>query len=258
MKSAKLLFAVAALFAATSFTPAGAQQTAKTGESEASLAPGTSINASLKSSIDSKKAKAGDPVTAEVTEPLKSSDGRTILPKGTKLVGQVTQASSRVKGDSQSMLAMKFEKAVTKKKEEVPLTDVVLQAVAAPPMSAPPAMSGPASGPGSGAPSGSSNPSMSGSTGGARTGSSTTGSNPSNPYPGTAGPMEGSGGETAGPLPPNSRGVYGIPGVSMARSNTNNGPSTVLISNDKNIHLDSGTRLLLTVAPAAGNSTPGR
>jgi hypothetical protein len=258
MKPGKLSFVVA-LGAALAFAhPALAQQTAKTGESEASLAPGTSINAKLKSSIDTKKAKPGDPVAAETTEEVKSADGRTILPKGTKLLGQVTQASSKAKGDNQSMLAMEFEKAVTKKKEEVPLKDVVLQAIAPPPMSAPSSapMSGPAStGPAGGTPS--NNPSMSGSTGGARTGSSTTGSNPTNPYPGTAG-EEGMGSETEGPMPPNSKGVYGIPGVSMARANTNNGAKTVLISNDKNLHLDSGTRLLLTVGPSAEAAPPSR
>ena len=257
MKPAKLALVVAALFSGGALAqPRAAQEAAKTGESEASVGPGTSINAKLNSSVDSKKAKPGDPVSAEVTEPLKSSDGRTILPKGTKLVGQVTQASARGKGDSQSMLGMQFEKAVTKSKQEVQLKDVVLQAVAPPPMSSPAAMPSPG-GPG-GASSTPSNPSMSGSTGGARTGSSTTGSNPTNPYPGTAGQTEAMGGESDGPIPPNSRGVYGIPGVSMARANTNNGPSTVLISNDKNIHLDSGTRLLLTVGPAAEGTPQDR
>jgi len=60
-------------------------------ETAASLATGTGIYAELNGGVDSKKAKAGDAVTLHTTEAVKSSGGRMILPKGTKVVGHVTQ-----------------------------------------------------------------------------------------------------------------------------------------------------------------------
>ena len=52
----------------------------------ASLASGTAINASLNGSVDAKKNKPGDTVTARTAEAVKS-DGKVVLPKGTKLIG---------------------------------------------------------------------------------------------------------------------------------------------------------------------------
>src|SRR5712691_4891938 len=67
---------------------------AQSGQGNASLESGTAFNAALNAPLDSKKAKAGDPVTAHCSEPAKS-DGKTVIPKGSKLVGHVTRASAR-------------------------------------------------------------------------------------------------------------------------------------------------------------------
>src|ERR1700676_4735738 len=130
MKFLALAFAVAALCA----TGAAAQSAppSENVSSEASLAGGTAINAELDSSIDSKKAKPGEQITAHITEAVRSTDGRAILPKGTKLIGHVTKASARSNGQSEAMLAIQFDKAVLKDKQEVPLNNVVIQAVSAP------------------------------------------------------------------------------------------------------------------------------
>src|SRR5713101_4774313 len=61
------------------------------GQANGSLATGTAFNAALSSPIDSKKSKPGDPVNAHTTEAVKS-EGKTVIPKGAKLVGHVTQA----------------------------------------------------------------------------------------------------------------------------------------------------------------------
>src|SRR5258708_19910057 len=63
---------------------------AETASSEASLAGGTVINAELNSSIDSKKVKPGEQITAHTTEAVRSTDGEAPLPKGTKPVGPLT------------------------------------------------------------------------------------------------------------------------------------------------------------------------
>src|SRR5712664_2102458 len=67
------------------------------GQANAALASGTAFNAALSSPIDSKKCKPGDPVNAHTTEEIKS-EGKTVVPKCSKLVGHVTQASARAKG----------------------------------------------------------------------------------------------------------------------------------------------------------------
>src|SRR4029434_9997635 len=103
---------------------------AKQGEQSGSLAAGTAMSAQLNESVDSKKAKQGDPVTARTTEAVKS-DGKVVIPKGTKLVGHVTRASARAKGDADSALAVQFNRAVLKDGHEMPL-QVTIQALFAP------------------------------------------------------------------------------------------------------------------------------
>src|SRR5262249_7594758 len=72
-------------------TSASANASGQAGQENASLASGTTMNAALNTSVDSKKAKAGDSVTAHTTEAVKA-DGKTVIPKGSKLIGHVTQA----------------------------------------------------------------------------------------------------------------------------------------------------------------------
>src|SRR5882757_10271296 len=73
---------------------AATSASAQNGQANGSLATGAAFNAALSSPIDSKKCKPGDPVNAHTTEAVKS-EGKTVIPKGSKLVGHVTQASAR-------------------------------------------------------------------------------------------------------------------------------------------------------------------
>src|SRR6266404_9385532 len=181
--------------------------------SEASLAGGTVLNATLNSSLDSKKANPGEQITAHTTEAVKSTDGRVILPKGTKLIGHVTQASARTNGQEQAVLAIQFDKAVLKDKQEMPL-NVTIQAIAAPQQQVPSSAYGGSSAGGAGAPgtSPSNNPSMSGSRG-----ARPDGTPPADSYP-SANSTGAPGGEpnSGGPLPANMRGVYGLDGVRIS------------------------------------------
>ena|SRR6267142_718750 len=219
--------------------------------SEGSLAGGTVLNATLNSSVDSKKAKPGEQITAHTTEAVKSTDGRMILPKGTKLIGHVTQASARGNGQEQAMLAIQFDKAVLKDKQEMPL-NVTIQAIAAPPQQASSSAFGGSSAGGAGAPgtSPSNNPSMSGSRG-----ARPDGTPPADSYP-SANSTGAPGGEpnSGGPMPANMRGVYGLDGVRITANA--NGEGTVLTSSAKNVHLDGGTRLLLAVQPQSASAAP--
>jgi hypothetical protein len=244
-------FVLATFCAAT----AGAQAPApsETTNSQASVSGGTVVNATLNSSVDSKKAKPGEQVTARTTESVKSTDGRTVLPSGTKLIGHVTQASARSGQEGEATLAIQFDKAVLKDKQEVPLT-AVIQAVAPPSQQASSYGSDTERTIAPGSPSsGTNSPNMSG--GGRSTRSEST-TPTTQSYP-SGNPDGTSGGESnsAGPLPANTRGVYGLQGV---RLNTNgNAGATVLTSTGKNVHLDGGTRLLLAVQPQNANGAPG-
>src|SRR5215472_19094692 len=111
---------------ATSSTSATAQT--QNGQANASLASGTAFNAALSSPLDSRKCTPGDTVRAHTTEAVKS-EGKTVIPKGSKLLGHVTQASARANGQADSALAIVFDKAVLKNGQEVPL-NVAIQALA--------------------------------------------------------------------------------------------------------------------------------
>src|SRR5215467_14988427 len=110
---------------------AQANGSGKSQTSSASLAAGTLVNAELDKSLDSKKAKAGDAVTARTTEAVKE-EGKVVLPKGTKLTGHVSRASARGKGDSDSTLVLQFDRAELKGGQEMAV-QLNVQALAAPP-----------------------------------------------------------------------------------------------------------------------------
>ena len=254
MKTGKFALVCAALLVTGILAVlASAQESAsanRTGQSGASLAGGTPINAELNSSIDSKKAKPGDEVTAHTTQAVKSADDRTILPKGAKLIGHVTQASARSKGDGESTLGISFDRAILKGGEEIPL-NATIQALAAPAANTPTSTYGGPS-PGPTGPSG--NPSGTGNSSGmpGNRPSGTAGNSGSYPIPSDTGIQSDSIGlANSDTLPPNSRGVYGLNGVQLKIAANNNAQVSLISSNGKNVHLDSRTRLLLVTQTLA-------
>src|SRR5262249_33525579 len=72
------------------------------------FAPGTVLLAELTKSIDAKKAKQGDPVDAKTAIDL-TRNGQVVVPKGAKLVGHVTDAKPKQKGESDSSLSIAFD-----------------------------------------------------------------------------------------------------------------------------------------------------
>ena len=257
MRTGKLTLVVfAAIFAAGAAIPCdGAQEATpatRTGQSSATLADGTTINAELNASIDSKKAKPGDRVVAHTTEAVKSLDDRTILPRGTKLVGHVTQAAARSKGDSESTLSISFDKAIVKGGEELPL-NATIQALAAPMNTAvngpdldtTPRPSSPSNYPGGGNNSG-----MAGNRPGRPDGTTA--------YPGSSPRADDAGSRPgADDIAANQRGVYGMDGLRLTTATTNNTRVSVITAAGKNVHLDGGTRLLL-VTQAVTSAAAGR
>lgn len=240
----------------------------KSGAAQSSLAAGTAVNAELDKSLDSKKAKAGDPVTARTTEAVKE-DGRVVLPKGTKLTGRVTRASARGKGDADSTLGVQFDRAELKGAQEMAV-QLTLQALAAPAgVSAIGGddLQGMGGAGGSAAAGGGGRTGVGAPVGGAVSGAAgtvarTTGSvagaadSSANATTNAAAGVAGGTGATtqgavgglnsSGQLTSNSRGVFGLNGLSLSADASNSTQGSVVASSGKSVRLDSGTRLLLT------------
>lgn len=238
---------------------AQSQTVPQTGGSNVLLVSGTTLNAEMSASVDSKKAKAGDAVTAHISEAVKE-DGKTVIPKGAKLVGHVTQASARAKGDADSALAIQFDKAVLKNGQEIPLS-VWIKAIAAEPRSAyqpGPEQNTMAGTPGAGqSPMGSGRSTMGGPPAATAppVGAAGDAGGPANDPERTAGSPGGL--NASGQLTPNSRGVFGMDGVQLATNGASATQGSVITSSGKTMHLDSGTRLLLVVLADAA-TTPNK
>src|SRR5256885_2348109 len=229
-------------------------------QANAALATGSAFNAALSSPIDSKKSKPGDVVKARTTESVKS-EGKTVLPKGTQLVGHVTRASARANGESESSLGVVFDKAILKNGQEIPL-NAGIRALAAAQGGASAAGSdmdarggrgtaGPASagvhGARGGAPS----------TAGGAVGTVTnTAANVGGTAGGTLNSAANAGGSitgaskgavgglnTAGQLTSNSQGVFGLNGLNLSAAGSNATEGSVITSAGKKVHPDRGTRM---------------
>jgi len=256
---------------ASSSTSAAA--TAQSGQANAGLSNGTAFNAELASPVDSKKCKPGDAVNGKTTEAVKA-EGKTVIPKGSKLVGHVTQASARAKGESESSLGIVFDKAILKNGEEIPL-NVAIQALASGQSSASAAgsemdtmggLSGSANGSGTAGGRGALGGVTSAAGGAAGTVTNTAANvggaaggavnSTANAAGNVAGASKGAVGglDAAGQLTSNSQGVFGLNGLSLNAAASNATQGTVITSAGKNVHLDSGTRMLLVTQAQAGGA----
>lgn len=256
---------------ASSSTSAGAA--AQNGQANAALAGGTTFNAELSSPVDSKKCKLGDAVNGKTTEAVKS-EGKTVIPRGSKLVGHVTQASARAKGEAESSLGIVFDKAILKHGEEIPL-NVTIQALASAQSSASAAgsemdtmggLSGSAAGSGMAGGRGAIGGVTSAAGGAVGTVTNTAANvggaaggavnSTANAAGNVAGASQGAVGglNAAGQLTSNSQGVFGLNGLNLNAAASSATQGTVITSAGKNVHLDNGTRMLLVTQAQAGEA----
>ena len=206
------------------------------------IAPGTVIPVQLSKTVDAKKAKTGDEVVAKVTQDLKTQTGEVLVPKDTKVIGHVTAAQARTKGEKQSELAIAFDHAVMKNGEDMPLP-MSIQAVIAPQNNAANAPGG--NDTGAGANPGGSTPSYGGSSGRGGMGGSQAppSASGSESMPSSSGNTQSSK-SAYPPINAQTQGVIGVPNVTLS-SAQNGGP--VMSSEKSNVKLESGTMLLLKV-----------
>ena len=207
---------------------------ADTGAARPSAGP--AIPATLAKSVDSKKVKAGDEIDAKTSVSMSSATGEQI-PEGSKIVGHVTEAKAKSKGDPESSLSFSFEKIVLKGGKELPFR-AVAQAIGQGQNAA--AMAFPENG-GPNAPqaqngmSGGNSPAV-----GAGKGSGTAGNSSASSSAPQGVAVEG---QQSGRLPENATGAVGLKGMTLADAS---GASKVT-ADSKSVKLDEGTQLLLRV-----------
>ncbi len=242
---------------------ANANANASANNAGAGLTSGTTMQTELTKSLDTKRAKVGDEVTARVTQDVKS-DGKVVVPKGSKLIGHVTEAKARTNESSESRLGIAFDRAVLKDGQEVALGAVV-QALAPPANIAASAMSqdrvGMTAPSGGVARSGGSARSSSGGGLGGVVGgttsavggtvgavSNTAGSVASSTTGAVGGTVNSATGVAAnGALGSSSQGVIGLQGLNLNSATSGNAQASVISSTTQNVKLDSGTQMLLQV-----------
>jgi hypothetical protein len=78
------------------------------------------VNGELQSKLDSKSAKAGDEVVVKTTQSMTTADG-TVIPKGSRLVGHVTTAVAHSKESTDSQLGIQFDRAELKGGQSLPV-----------------------------------------------------------------------------------------------------------------------------------------
>lgn len=248
---------------------AQANGSAEAGKNALALSEGTTMNAALAGSLDVKKNKPGDRIEARTTQDVKQ-DGKVVLRKGTHLIGHVTEVQARAKDQTQSQLGVAFDHAELRDGQQVPL-NASIQALAAAQSTAQASAGdddliasggGAASAAGSGAAGG--GRAVGGAAGGAlggatravgstaggvgNAGNSVLGSTVSGAAHST-GAVGGLG--ASGALASNSKGVFGLQGLSLdsAASSTTHG--SLIVSSTRNVHLESGTQMVLQVAGRA-------
>jgi hypothetical protein len=226
----------AAMLACFAQTPAHGQ----IGES-IPLSAGSTIPAMLEKGVDARKNKAGDLVTARTTENVKSG-GQIAVPRGSRIVGHVTEAQARTKEESESAVGIAFDHAVLKDGREIPLALEIqaiapAQSVSPSDMAETPTMTNEAGG---GAPP------VPGAPMGPR----------ADPNAGTPGRVSStnaaygapSGLSPTGGLTPSCHGVLGIDGLELSPETAGATGGSVIISRRRNVHLDGRTQLMLRVS----------
>ena len=237
-----------------------ASASANAGGTSASLSSGTTINTELQTTLDARKCHPGQRVVAKTTQDVKQ-DGHVVLRKGTQLIGHVTEAQARTKANAESSVGIVFDEAVMKKGEEVPF-HATIQALAAAqstsaasldndmtePSSAP---MGPGGSMGGGAIGGVG--STVGSTAGATRGIAGNVPQTANGAVGATSATAASAGgnlrglNAAGQLTSASSGVIGLNDMNLTSAAANSTQGSVVTSAKRNVHLSSGTQMLLRV-----------
>jgi len=247
--------------AASASASGSANASANAGGTSAGLSSGTTINTELQTTLDARKCHPGQRVVAKTTQDVKQ-DGHVVLRKGTQLIGHVTEAQARTKANAESSVGIVFDQAITKKGEEVPFHATIQALAAAQSMSAASLdngmmePSGPPMGSGGGAMGGGmagGAGSAVGSAAGATRGMAGNLPQTANGAVGATSATAASAGgnlrglNAAGQLTSASSGVIGMNDMNLTSAVANSTQGSVVTSAKRNVHLSSGTQMLLRV-----------
>jgi hypothetical protein len=248
---------------ASAATSSRAAASANAGGDSLSLASGTAMRATLVTPLDAKHSKQGDPLVAKTTEDVKQN-GRVVLRKGSELKGHVTQVEARSSKNTQSAVGVVFDSAVPRGEHEPVPVNLSIQALAAAQSQSAASVGEDQSDLG---PAGQAGLGTSASAGGGLVrgvGSAVGGA------AGTMGSAVGNAGQTAGgtlgaadrtvasagstgglnaagQLTSNSTGVFNLQGLDLNSAVSNGTQASVVNSAKRNVHLASGTQMMLEV-----------
>jgi hypothetical protein len=262
--AASLLFAGALLaLTANAQNPPDLQPSAKSDATQAPapvIAPlgvGTAFNATLDDTLDSRKTKAGDVVTAEASEDV-SYQRCVIFPKGTKIAGHVVRVTSGGRGGAGSAIFIQFDKATVKDGQEV-ILNAGIQALAVGAVAPMPSATTKSKSTAPQAVPVVEDDSESVVSSDAVV-VSTLYQQPRSTLRAPLTPSPASEGEftSDGLFSPGSKGAFGRPDLKVYTPTSEGSHGTVLLSSKKTMHLDAGTHLLLVVQPPsnADSETP--
>ena len=208
------------------------------------LSVGTAFNTTLVDPIDTRRARTGDLVTATVAEDV-TYEQSVVFPKGTKVVGHIVRATSG-RGRAGSALFLQFDKAVLQNNEDV-ILNAGIQALAVNAVSPSPTEGDtPQTKPESGE---AVLPVEEGLVTNEAQVVSTIYDAPARRLRDPLSPLPQGEINSDGLFTPDSTGAFGRPDIKVYTPTSDGSHGTVLISAKKNMHLDSGTRLLLVVQP---------
>src|SRR3982074_2595331 len=91
---------------------------------QVNLQSGTQLAAQLENTLDARHAKTGDRVVMKTTQAVKQ-DGQVVVPKGSRLIGHVTDVPQRTKSDNQSVISIPFD-LLQKGAMDVPITAAIV------------------------------------------------------------------------------------------------------------------------------------
>ena len=218
--------------------PEAAPPASSAASQEASASPAVAmspVNGELVSKLDSKTAKTGDSVVIQTDAAVKTADG-TEIPKGSKLVGHVLGVQASTEGQN-SQMALQFDHVELQGGQSVPVQSQIQSITPA----------------GGAANAGSSASSVPQGTGDPR-------ATPGSAAADAAGSNQPAAGTVVSRTGNIAISTTSVPGVLVA----NNAPgqrdprmaqaSSILLGAQKDIQLDSGTQMVLAVAPTGGGS----
>jgi hypothetical protein len=255
--------------AASASAASSSSASANAGPASAAFSNGAAVNADLLTTIDARKCHPGQRVEAKTTKDVKEGK-HVVLRRGTRLIGHVTEAQAHTKAHAESAVGIVFDEAVIKKGETVPFHASIQALAAAQTMAnagfgdddmmaggGAGAMGGGAVGGGGGLVGGAAGAvgSTAGMAGGAAGNLGRTAGGSLQSTTSAAGSASGNlrGLDAAGQLTSTSSGVFGMNGLNLSSSASNATEGSVITSANRNVHLSSGTQMLLRTNSQLGH-----